>query len=305
MTAAQTRAFNCQGCGATLTIEAFELTTECPYCDSPAVVERPPSPDRPQPRFVLGFFLDHEQAAASARAWIRKKIFARSDFRRAPIEKVRGVYLPAYLYSATARSSYSAEIGENYQVTETYTTTDSKGQTVTRTRTVTKTEWRALAGEHASYVADVLVTASRGIPNRELEAIEPFELGTLGRFQPAMIAGWPAEDASLSLEECSELAREEAVGVIGAELAAFMPGDSFRGLQYQTSFSAEVCDLVLLPIWVFAVRYAEARDPVRLLVNGQTGRVQGRVPLSWLKILLVVLGVAGLIGLIVFLVQSN
>ncbi len=304
MTEAETRSFDCQACGAALTIEAFELTTQCPYCDSPAVIERPPSADRPEPRFVLGFRLVQEKARAAVKQFIRRKIFARSDFRKAPIDKVRGVYLPAYLYSAVARSSWAAEIGENYTVTETYTTTNSEGKRVTRTRTKVKTEWRSLSGEHATYLADVLVTASRSIPNAELEAIEPFELGTLGRYQPAMIAGWPAEDASLGVDEGADQARSEAMDLLGGKLAAFMPGDSHRGLRYTTDFSDEVCDLALLPVWVFAVRYAADQPPVRLLVNGQTGRTWGKVPLSWRKILLTVLGVIGLGVGIFFLVQG-
>jgi DNA-directed RNA polymerase subunit RPC12/RpoP len=168
---------SCQACGSTLLLDSNLRTTVCPYCASPSVIERPPSANRPAPSFVVGFVVDHDRAAEAVRNWISStSIFARSDFKQAAPERTRGVYLPAYLYGAVADSSYFAKIGENYTEIETYTTTDSKGNTVTRTRTVTRTEYRSLGGEHSTYIVDVVVTASAGVTNEALEAIEPFEL---------------------------------------------------------------------------------------------------------------------------------
>ena len=148
----ETISTGCDNCGAVLQIAATERTANCPYCDHPSVVERPVSTDRPSPTFTVGFVLGQEAAFEKASSWIGStSIFARSDFRKAPLEKIRAVYLPAYLYGALADTQYSADIGETYTETQTYTTTDSNGKTVTRTRTVTKTEWRPLSGQHDSY----------------------------------------------------------------------------------------------------------------------------------------------------------
>jgi hypothetical protein len=42
--------------------------------------------------------------------------------------------------------------------------------------------------------------------------------------------------------------------------------------------------LVLLPVWVFALRFSADKDPIRILINGQNGQVGGRLPTSWAKI---------------------
>lgn len=295
----------CQACGAALTVEAQLRTATCPYCDSPAVVDRPASADRPDPAFVIGFVTGKERADTLVKQWIRSRgFFAHGGLKSATVEKVRGVYLPCYLYGAVADSEYEAEIGENYTVTETYTTTVN-GKTVTRTRTVTKTEWRDLRGAHACYILDVLVTASKGIPNAELEAIEPFDLRALRRFEPGLISGWIAEEPSLSQDDCFAMAHEESVQKVGKMLARFMPGDSHRALRHRTELRDEVIDLLLLPVWVFALRYAEDRPPVRILINGQTGEVQGRVPLSALKITLAVLLGLGLLALLIWWIQGG
>jgi hypothetical protein len=236
-----------------------------------------------------------ERAKTIARDWVRGRWFAPSGFRDAEINDTRGVYLPSYLYTASAHTTYNASIGENYTETETYTTTNSEGKTVTRTRTVTKTEWRQLSGSHSEYVSDIFVTASRGIPNAELEAIEPFDLRALHRYTPKVVSGWTAEEPSVLPEECMQTAQQEALAEIGKRLDSFMPGDSHRDLQYQTVLREQNAELTLVPVWVLAVRYAEDKPIVRLLVNGQTGQLFGKRPISWVKVVAFVLVILAIV----------
>ncbi len=288
----------CKSCGARLVLAPELRTSKCPYCAAPTVVERPPTPDRPLPTFVLGFAQTHAVARQLVDRWLKSRHpWSHSGLRRAPLEDVRGLYVPAYLYSGVTRSEYRAVIGEDYTETETYTVTEN-GKSVTRTRQVTKTEWRALQGQHTEYVPDVLVTASTGLPNVELEGLEPFDLRMLARYDAALVSGWIAEEPSLSAAQCLELARGEAQEWVRQRLASFMPGDSHRDLQTSTELSEETLEPCLLPVWVLAARYDPQKPPLRVLVNGQTGEVYGKVPVSWVKVLVtVVLGLAVLAGL--------
>ncbi|ATB29608.1 hypothetical protein [Melittangium boletus] len=295
----------CQSCGAELVVAPELRTTVCPYCAAPSVVERPPSVDRPEPVFTLGFALTHQAAGERVKAWLRSRHpWTHSGLKRAPLQDVRGVYVPAWLYSARAESEYSASIGEDYRETETYTTTEN-GKTVTKTRTVTKTEWRSLRGAHAEYVPDVLVTASRGLPNAELEALEPFDLRALARYEPGLVAGWVTEEPSLAREECLAQARAEAEALVARRLAAFMPGDSHRDLRYQMRLEEESLDVCLVPVWVLAARYAPNAPPLRVVVNGQTGEVYGNPPVSWVKVALTVLTVVALGVGLYFLLRGH
>lgn len=287
----------CRNCGAQLQLEPRLRTATCPYCASPSVIERPPSPDRPAVDGVLGMAQPEAAVQARVRQWLQgRSLFAHPGVKRATVHELKGLYVPAYLYSAEAHTRFSASIGEDYQVTETYTTTDSKGNRVTRTRTRTETEWYALQGERAEYLQDVLVTASRGLTNPELEALEPFELRHLQRFDAALVSGWVAEEPSLTPAEGSAQARAECRALVERRLRAFMPGDRTRALDFETSLSQEALGLVLLPVWVSAVRYDAERPPMRVLVNGQTGEVVGKVPLSALKIALAVLALLAVLA---------
>src|SRR5262249_3151292 len=161
-------------------------TAVCPYCASPSIVDRPAARDRPRPAFTLGFLMTKEHATQAVRLWLKSRsVFAASGLPTASIDSIRGIYVPAYLCTAVPKSEYAATIGDNYAEPENYTTTDAQGNTRTETRSVTRTEWRELRGVHAGYVMDILVTASRGINNAELEAVEPFDLRALRRYTPA------------------------------------------------------------------------------------------------------------------------
>ena len=284
-------AIACESCGAEMDIEPLMRTARCPYCDSPAVVDRPRTEDRPDPVFAIGFTVDRTRAEGAIRKRIGGKWLAPRAFKRAHVEHLQGVYMPAYLWSAASDSIYSAVVGEVYYASK----FDLRKK---RTRRERKIEFHEFKGEHASYVADVVVSASRGLPNAEIEAIEPFDLEGLRRYSPALVSGWISEEPSLTVEECRRLARSEAESKLEGELRGFMPGDTLQKLKFHTRFRSESLDLVLLPVWVFALRYHPSRPPVRYLVNGQTGDVHGKAPVSWAKIAAVAAAVVGLIGLI-------
>lgn len=296
----------CRHCGAALTVEDSQRTTVCVFCDSPSVVERPESEAGPRPAFTIGFVQPEEDVRRLVAKWLQtRSIFCPGDIRHANVEDLKGVYLPAYLYSAVSRTNYTADIGENYQELETYTTTDSKGQTVTKTRVVTRTEWRSLRGTRVANITNVLVTASKGLSNEELFGIRPYDWRALKRFNAAMVAGWPAENASLDEEECFRVARAEADIRASNALPGFMPGDSHRALRSQTVLEQEAADLVLVPAWLLNARYSPEKPPIRIVVNGQTGAVHGKPPLSaWRIAFAILLAIVVALGLY-FYAQSG
>ncbi len=296
--------YSCNQCGASLAFDGVRTAT-CPYCASPNFVERPPSANQPDPTYVLPFVGDARWARARLDRWLGSRtMFADAALKRATVEDMRGVYLPAYLYSAVARTDYTVQIGEHYTETETYTTTDSQGNTQTHTRTVTRTEYRPLAGRHIGYVTDVIVSASAGLPNDELQRVEPFDMRQLRRFSQEFVSGWIHEEFSRSSDDCKKMSRNEAVDEVGARLRKFMPGDSYSDLSWRTTVDWESLDPMLVPVWVFAVRYRQDKPALRVVINGQTGQIGGKVPLSWWKITLaIVVGLAVIAAII--LIANN
>lgn len=288
--------FACGQCGAGLAFDGV-LTAACPYCASPSVVERPPAAGQPEPRFVVTFTGDAAHARRSLERWLGSRSwFADPALRRARIDDLRGIYVPAYLYSAVAHADFTAQIAEHYTQTE----TRRKDDGTTETRTVTRTEYRPLSGRHLSYVTDVVVSASKGLTHAELGAIEPYDFRTMRRYTPALITGWLAEEFSRDADECRVATHAEALEQIGTKLRRFMPGDGFSDLHWRAAIHWEAMDPVLVPVWVFAVRYRDERPPLRVAINGQTGKIAGKVPLSWPRIIAALVTLAALIGVLVW-----
>ncbi|MDF1564454.1 MAG: hypothetical protein P1V51_15525 [Deltaproteobacteria bacterium] len=293
----------CQSCGARLELEADQRTGRCLYCGSPQVIERPPQEGRPNPTFVLPFEVLPAKALEEARAFVKGSFWSPGAFRRAPVEDVRGVYLPAYLYTAAFDAEYRVDIGERYTV-------QTRGRDG-KTKTEVKTEWCSLRGRYTAWSTDEVVTASRGVPNELLESVEPFLLGKLQRYRPDLVSGWASEEPSLTPEACRELARQEVSDQAERRIAAFLPGDEQRGLEACTSVSDEHLEPLLVPVWTLPVRYPreapEAQQKlVRLLVNGQTGKVSAKRPISWLKVsLAVLLGLAVVGGIVAAVVIGS
>ena len=292
---------SCGHCGAGLQFAGVRSET-CPYCASPNVIERPPAAHRPRPELVVAFTGDAAAARRRLDLWLGSRTwFADARIKRARVEDLRGVYVPGYLYSAVAHTEYTASIGEHYTETETRETTGADGKTRSETRTVTRTEYRPLSGRHVGYVTDVLVSASAGLADAELSAIEPFDYLQLRRYAPALISGWIAEEFSREGDDCRRASRDAALDEVGLRLRRFMPGDSHSDLAWRTSVAWESLAPVLVPVWVLAVRYRDDRRPLRIVINGQTGAIAGKVPLAWWKVALAAAVVAAVAAVIAWL----
>ena len=297
--------FSCGHCGASLSFAGVRTET-CPYCASPNFVERPPATDRPRPELVVAFTGDAAVARRQLDRWLGTRTwFADARIKRARIEDLRGVYVPAYLYSAVAHTDYTASIGEQYTELETYETTDAQGKKTTQTRSVTRTEYRPLGGHHVGYVTDVVVSASAGLANAELQAVEPYDFLQLRRYSPAVVAGWIAEEFSRDPDDCRRLSRGEAIDDVGVRLRRFMPGDSHSDLTWRTTVTWESLDPILVPVWVLAVRYRDDRAPLRVAINGQTGAIAGKVPLSWWKVTLGIVIAVAVIAAVIFAISRH
>ena len=280
--------FQCKNCGSVVSTDADRRSYVCAFCDSPYVVEF--SPDvtgRQAPEFVIGFALTREQAMAAFRRWLgRQGLFRPGDLARAATaDKLRGIYLPFWSFSMLARSRWSASIGEYWYRTRRV----GKG----KTQRVRETQWWPLSGRHHHYYSGHLVSGSTTLPPRDAERIKPFHLPALKRYQPYYLAGWLCEEYTVERAAALEACQQEFLHRERRNVAAFLPGDTHRGLDASTLFEHVNSDLCLLPVYLLSYRY---RGRVyRFFVNGQTGKAAGDKPLSWLRVGIAV-GVVALLG---------
>lgn len=293
----QQRFFQCGNCGSKMGADINQRSYICPFCDAAQVAEfSPDMTGRQEPEFVIGFEVTAEDALQKFRDWVKAGgMFRPGDLKGAEIEgKLRGIYIPFWSFSMHAHSQWSAQIGEYWYRTETYTTTDSQGKTVTRTRTVRETEWWPLSGRHQRFYSHYMVSGSQGLEQKYADRIKPFHHAALHRYTPSFLAGWMSEEYSVAREQAMQVSMQEFHRQEHDHIGRFLPGDTHSGLQVTTNFSRATSDLCLLPIYLATYRYRDKQ--YRFLINGQTGKIAGDKPLSWIRITLFILVILGLIG---------
>ena len=257
---------------------------------------------RLNPDFLIPFAVDPHAAAVAFRNWIHRNDWYRpADLGAAQIEnKLRGVYLPFWVFSVLAESDWSANIGEYWYRTEHYTVTDAKGKRHHRTRTVRETEWWPLAGKHHRYHTGYLVSGSRGLTQAEAESIKPFHLAACQRYQAYFLAGWACEEYSVDRASADQASRQYFLSQEEQHVRAFLPGDTHSGLQMQSTLRNVDTDLIFLPVYL--LKYDYRGKSFRFLINGQTGKVVGDKPLStWRITIAIVVGILICLAIVLML----
>jgi hypothetical protein len=192
-------------------------------------------------------------------------------------------------------ADWTAESGYYYYETETYR--DSDGET--KERQVQRIRWEPSWGALDHFFDDELVPASRGVDAELLQRVEPFPTKELAPYQAGFLAGFVVERYQLDLLGAAQRAREQMDAEITRMCAGQVPGDTHRNLNVDTDYSGQTFKHILVPLWLLTYHYG-ARG-FQVVVNGYTGQIAGRYPKSWVKILLLVLAVAAVVGLVVLL----
>jgi predicted RNA-binding Zn-ribbon protein involved in translation (DUF1610 family) len=289
----ETRVTTCPNCAAQVAFEAGKHATECPFCATPVVVDTG-TRRQIKPRAVLPFALSEAAARDAMTAWLGKLWFAPNGVQEYARKgrRMQGIYVPYWTYDAQTKSSYRGERGTVYYVTRTITRDGKQVQ-----EQVQKIRWSAAAGRVARFFDDVLVLASKSLPKRYTDALEPWDLTALEPYTPEYLAGFRAEAYAVPLEDGFAQARAHMDRVIERDVKFDIGGDRQRVHDIDTDLSDLTFKHILLPVWLAAYKYRG--KTYRFVVNGRSGRVQGERPYSAFKITFaVVLGLmaAGIIG---------
>ncbi|HWQ08435.1 MAG TPA: hypothetical protein VN436_04985, partial [Holophaga sp.] len=291
----------CGSCGAISTLPPNAVSGACPFCGSPLVVKEGSTRSLLKPRSLLPFSIDGKAARQALDRWLGSLWFAPFGFKKAHKEtdRLTGVYIPYWTFDAHTETDYTGERGDAYYTTETYTT-EENGRTVTRTRQVRHIRWFPAAGRVAMDFDDLLVLASRSLPEHYTAALEPWDLAALAPFDEAFLAGFRAEAYQVTLEAGFAKARAAMEGPIAEAIRRDIGGDEQRIQAVDTQCSRTTFKHLLLPVWISAFRYGE--KVFRCMINGRTGEVQGERPYSWAKILLLA---AAVLALVIFWVSRS
>jgi hypothetical protein len=257
------------------------LSAACSYCGSNLVDDA-----RSERSFdrLCAFRLGRRAAEERLRTHVADAIWAPSEIRELArggslrADSLRGVLVPFYRYDARTSARYRARIGLDWY-RETHVLVGDKRET----KRERHTEWFTLAGTTVGEWADHLECASRGLTEREVARLGPFDLGHAVAFDARLLAGWESELPARSRGEADGRARASLRELAAQRLSQrVLPGDHVRLDQFACDVELAHVDLVLVPVWI--ATYRHAGKPYRLLVHGQEGRCVGRPPISAAKV---------------------
>jgi DNA-directed RNA polymerase subunit RPC12/RpoP len=295
---AQITKSKCSGCGATIS-STNKITGECPFCGSKYVKDDSEMSRVIRPESIIPFKIDKKKAEKLFDNWIGKGWFRPGDLKKLKkLDNIKGVYIPFWTYDCRTDSSWTADAGYYYYETQTYTTREN-GRTVTRTRQVRKTRWVPASGKRRDSYDDVLIVASKGLKKKLVEKVYPYRLSDLLPYKPEYIAGWMAEEYSIDVQEGWITAKSKVRAQEYKKCGRAVPGDTYRNLNVHTHFSDMTYKHVLLPLWSAAYTYK--KKLFNFMINGQTGKIKGEKPLSWIKIAIAVALAVIVIGTGIFI----
>ncbi len=297
-----TKNLRCDACGARVVLVEREIAKHCAFCGSAHVLPAQAKRSAIQPESLIPLMLPKDQVAQIFQKWLHGLWFRPTALKRLSVFDALGVYVPAWTFDAQASSQWTAEAGYYYYVTVTQTiTVNGKPQTVTRQER--RVRWEPAAGQRRDSFDDLQIMASAGIDEALGRQLGDFDTRELVPYRPEYLVGWEAEEYAIDLDGGWQRGEARMHEEQEGRCSADVPGDTQRNLVVHTQLSDVRWKHVLLPLW--SLSYTFQGQPYPVLIHGQNGRIVGRAPYSWVKILSALVLVAAVIAAIVFVTQGG
>ena len=259
------KAYNCPSCGAQLICDATTAATSCPYCGNPTVVPGQFSGDL-KPDYVIPFKLQKQEAIDILKGYYKGKRFLPDTFLdKHNIEKIQGVYVPFWLYDGEASGDFRFRANRIH--------VHRQGE-----YEVTVTEHFRAERSGSITFEKIPVDASTKMPDEYMDSIEPFDYSELQPFSTAYLPGFLADKYDVTLEEGNARAYRRCAYSLESALQDTVMG--FTGVTPLQGNSIQIrqgkVHYALLPVWLLNVNWEGGN--YLFAVNGQTGKICGRLP---------------------------
>ena len=263
------RAYTCPSCGAQLICEETTAASACPYCGNPTVVPGVFA-QAMKPDFVIPFQLDQSHAEQALRNFYKGKRLLPKEFAAEnKIKELKGVYVPFWLFDGEA------------QVDATFAATRSETHTQGDYRVTNTRHYRVRRGGTVRF-QKVPVDASSKMPDEYMDAVEPFDYSQLTDFSLSYLPGFLADQYDVSSADCGLRARARATRTALDEMREDIGGyESVTRTNEQVGIRQGKVYYALLPVYLLTTKW-RGQDYL-FAMNGQTGRMIGKLPVSWKK----------------------
>lgn len=260
--------YTCTSCGAELFINGVETATYCAYCGQPTVVFSRVSEEL-RPERIIPFSIQKEQAVAVIRDKLSHGFFVPKAIRNFEVERVRGIYIPYFLFDAHYYDYQKLRGTVKYEGS-------SRNESFIREA---ECEFRNLTCD-----------ASKMLNDETSQRLEPYDLNGLRPFEIGYLSGFYADRYDMNERTLKNVVRVRCKELFDNEMKMDTMAENVRILSSQPKFELKKAQYVLLPAWFMTFRYKN--EPYTILVNGQTAKVVGAVPFAKDKLTAVFVAIA-------------
>jgi len=292
--------YKCNRCGAQAVITTDTATYTCAFCNYEMVNPVAYKTRVIQPSAMVPFKIDRPQSDSIFKTWLGRGIWAPNDLKKfAREDSLHGIYLPFWTYDAETSSDWTGYGGRYYYTTEVYT--DSSGNK--QTRQVQHTEWIYRSGTYNHFFDDILIGGATELSQSEYETIFPFNLDELVNFDAKYISGWEADVYDVTVNDGYEKAEAIMARAIREACEQECRIDTYKDVSIGTTYANQSYKHILLPVWLCTYMYKQAK--YSFIINGQTGKIYGKKPVSAVKVVIAVLLALIIIIAIIYFAQQR
>lgn len=262
--------YHCNNCGAVLITDKDTTATTCSFCGAGVVIA-----DRLSGAFapakVIPFTINKEQAQEAFKKWCKKGLLTPAGFMNADrIKSITGLYVPFWLYDLNGKGEADA--------TCTRVRTYERGEYI-----YTETDFFHVYRQVDLNYAKIPVDASEKMNDDLMDKLEPYHYNDLKDFNMPYLAGYVAEKYNYDDKALFPRVKDRGDSYVRGYLRSTINGYS------STTYNREDINIkqkeawyALFPVWMVCYDYKKSEHTFAM--NGQTGKIVGKPPLSTGKI---------------------
>jgi len=287
----------CTKCSAIFTLTPYSISSNCPYCGTPAITE---FTQKITPKSILPFNVTHKDAQEKFRKWIGSLWFAPTELKHLVDGhgQLTGYYLPYWTYDSQTTTQYSGQRGDIYYITvEKRVIINGREQIIQEKEP--RIKWRPVRGIVYNSFDDITVGASKTISHSILESLSPWDTTKLLPYDKKYLSGFESEEYTIGLDNGFEFAKIKMDRVIRRDIRRDIGGDQQQIDSIDTKHSNTTYKNALFPVWIAEFKWGE--KVYNYAINGQSGKIVGERPYSIIKIVLFIGFIISIMGVAFYL----
>ena len=281
----------CENCGAEVIADENTAADFCYYCHNPVVLQGKLS-GQMKPNKIIPFKYGKKEAEETFLKYAKKKWFLPKRFFSAnQAEKIAGIYFPFWVTDAD---------------------TDSKADGTAETVRV----WRSGDIEYTKiskfrihrrgniHFEDIVTCAISDTDKQMLEGILPFPSDSLIEFSMPYLQGYTAKKRDIERERLSGEVKQRMNNYARQLLSNTVVGyTSFNMNSVNVNILSSHWEYALMPIWVLT--YQKKNKTYVYAMNGHTGKIYGKLPISWPKLSILFGSLTAVLGTLFSVIGFN